>query len=195
MPRRAYIIHGWDGYPGEGWQLWLRRALQERGFTAKTPAMPDTRRPVIGSWISTLQREIGAPDGETFLIGHSIGAQAICRYLETLSGGEPIGGAVFVAGWTTLTPEAFEEAGDQETARPWLETAIDWRRVKSHCSKFTAIFSDSDPFVPLSDADVFHKNLGAEIIIESGKGHFSGSDGITELTSALATVLNYAKAG
>lgn len=103
---------------------------------------------------------------------------------------------MFVAGWVTLTSAAYEQKGDEETAKPWLETPIDWERVKSHAANFAAIFSDNDPFVPLADAEVFReKLLNAEIIIEHEKGHFSGSDGVTELPSALDTVLKQAATG
>ena len=37
------------------------------------------------------------------------------------------------------------------------------------------------------------KKVGAEIIVEHNKGHFSGSDGIKELPSLLDAVLKIAK--
>ena len=194
-PKRAFIIHGWDGYPEEGWLPWLKKELEARGFTAVTPAMPNPRKPVISAWVSFLREQIGTPDAETFLVGHSIGAQAVLRYLETLNTDERIGGAVFVAGWVTLTPDAYEQEGDEETAKPWLETPIDWEKAKSHTANFTAIFSDNDPFVPVADAGVFREKLGAEVITEKGKGHFSGSDGVTELPSALEAILNFTENG
>ena len=56
-----------------------------------------------------------------------------------------------------------------------------WDEVRKHASGFVAIFSDNDPFVPLTETDLFREKLGAEIIMEHGKGHFSGEDGIKEL--------------
>ena len=103
-----------------------------------------------------------------------------------------IGGAVFLAGWTHLTDEAYETEEDEKIAKPWLETPLDWTKIKSHSNKFIGIFSDDDPLVPISDAAVFKDNLAAEIIIEHGKGHFSGSSGIKELLSALESVLRIA---
>jgi len=195
MAERIFIIHGWDGYPEEGWFPWLKKELEARGFTAVAPAMPNPRKPTIPEWVSFLQQRIGIADEQTFLVGHSMGAQAILRYLETLDGAERVSLAMFVAGPVTLTPAAYVEEGDEETAKPWLETPIDWGKVRLRAKKFIAIFSDNDPFVPLADADIFRQQLDAEIIIEHGKGHFSGSDGITELPSALAAVLKHAAAG
>ena len=67
-----------------------------------------------------------------------------------------------------------------------------WEKIKSRADKFIGVFSDDDPVVPISDAEIFEKNLGAKIIIEHGKEHFSGSSGIKELPSALGAVLEIA---
>ncbi len=190
MAKRACIVHGWGGSPTEGGFPWLKRELEARGFRVVVLDMPDTDHPTISAWVARISKEVGIPDEETFLIGHSIGAQAVIRYLEKIA--SRIGGAVLVAGWVTLTPAAYAGEGDEEIARPWLETPIDWAKARSHAGRFTAIFSDNDPFVPLSDAEVFRKNLGAKIIIEPGKGHFSGDDGITELPSVRDAVLEHA---
>lgn len=97
-----------------------------------------------------------------------------------------------MAGWAHLTDEAYETEEDEEIAKPWLETPLDWAKIKFHTNKFVGIFSDDDPLVPISDAKIFESNLGAKIIIEQGKGHFSGSSGIKELPSALEAILEIA---
>ena len=38
-------------------------------------------------------------------------------------------------------------------------------------TQFVAIFSDNDPFVPLSEEKLFKSELGAQIIVLHGKGH------------------------
>lgn len=193
MPRRIFIIHGWDGHPGEGWLPWLKLKLEARGFLAATLAMPNPRRPVIDEWVSAIRKAVGAADPDTFLVGHSIGAQAILRYVESLPDDQRIGGAVFVAGWVTLAPAAYEQEGDEETAQPWMETPINWDRIKSHAGGFTAIFSDDDPYVPIADVEVFREKLGADIIIEHEKGHFSGGEGMAELPGVFDAVLKRAE--
>ena len=100
-----------------------------------------------------------------------------------------IGGAAFLAPWVHLIDAAYETAEDADIAKPWLETPIAWDKVKLHSKKFTAIFSDDDPLVPLSDSKIFKEKLGAKIIVEHNKGHFSGNSGIKELPSLLEAVL------
>lgn len=191
--KRVFIIHGWDGYPEEGCFPWLKKELESKGFTVYNPAMPKPLSPRIEAWVSFLGKQIGIPDEETFLLGHSIGAQTILRYLESLKDGQKVGGVVLLAGWTHLSNEAYEDEGDVEIAKAWLETPIDWQKIRSRGKKFTAIFSDDDPLVPLSDSEIFKEGLGATIITEHQKGHFSGSDGITELPSARDAILEMAQ--
>jgi len=189
MNKRVFIIHGWDGYPEEGCFPWLKRELESRDFMVFAPAMPEPETPKIDVWVSYLNEQVGTPDEDTFLFGHSIGAQTILRYLESLDEGIKIGGAVFLAGWIHLTDEAYETEEDIQIAKPWLETPLNWDKIKSHTAKFIALFSDDDRLVPLSDAEIFKEKLPAEIIIEHAKDHFSGSSGIKELPSALEALL------
>jgi len=189
MQKRVFIIHGWDGYPEEGCFSWLKKELEKRGFTVFNPSMPGPLNPQIDTWVSFLRDQVGIPNKETILFGHSIGAQTILRYLESLNKDEKVGGAVFLAGWTHLTDEAYETEEDAKIAKPWLEIPLNWDKIKSHSDNFVGIFSDDDPLVPISDAKIFENKLGAKIIIEHGKEHFSGSSGIKELPSALKSIL------
>jgi len=52
-----------------------------------------------------------------------------------------------------------------------------------------AIFSDNDPFVLPENQKSWKEKVGAEIIVEHNKGHFTESDGVVSLPSALEAVL------
>jgi hypothetical protein len=115
----------------------------------------------------------------------------VLRYLETLED-KKIGGAVLVAGWLMrLTGDLSKE--EIAIARPWIETPIDYQKVKRSCPSIVAIFSDNDPYVYIDNKKLFEERLGATTVVEHQKGHFSGSDGVTELPSALNSVLEMAK--
>lgn len=189
--RRVFIIHGWDGYPEEGWFPWVKRELEKRGFEVSVPAMPDPEGPKIDAWVGYLSEVVGKPDEQTYFVGHSIGCQTILRYFEGLPAGVKVGGAVFVAGWLILGDSETKE--EKEIGRPWVETPIDFEKVRQRTNKFVSIFSDDDEVVPSENKDMLEKELGARTILEHNKGHFSGSDGVTELPSALEAVLEMAK--
>jgi len=192
--KKAYIIHGWGGHPDEHWMPWLQRELENNGFKVSVPQMPDTNKPKIKAWVSKLAEVAGNPDGDTYFVGHSLGCKAILRYLETLNENIKIGGVVFVAPWIKLDRKtAEEEKGESiRIAKSWQENPIDFKKAKMHSRKFFAIFSDDDPYVPLSQADLISKELDADIAIEKEAGHFTANDGITELPVVLEELLKMA---
>lgn len=172
--KRVYIIHGWGGYPAECWFPWLSVELEKRGIQVEVPQMPNADTPRIDEWVSHLEKLIGTPDKETYLVGHSIGVQTVLRYVERA--GSTVGGVLAVAGFFTLSDEAFDDEEDREIAKPWLETPIDNEKVKANAARITAIFSDDDPYVPLENVEYFAQRLDAKTITEKGKGHLGGSD-------------------
>ncbi len=197
MAKRVFIIHGWDGYPEEGWFPWLKTELESRGFGVFVPQMPKPEEPRIGNWVPALAEAVDQADEGTYFVGHSMGCQTIIRYLETLPAEVKVGGAVFVAGFfKELTNIGDDEEIGQEEAKEvadhWLKTPIDWDKVKSHLNKSVAIFSNNDPYVPASNYNDFKDKLSSEIVIEHQKGHFSGGEGVTELPIVLESILKIA---
>ncbi len=188
MRKRVFIIHGWGGSPQNCWFPWLKNELEKKGFAVQVLSMPHSENPTITGWVNYLVNAVGEPDKNTFFVGHSIGCQTILRYIEQLQ--KPIGGVVCVAGFFKLLHLATNE--EKEIAKPWLETRMDFKKIKELVNKIVAIFSDDDPLVPISDAKIFESKLGAKIIIEHGKEHFSENSGIEELPSALEAVLEIA---
>jgi predicted alpha/beta hydrolase family esterase len=124
-----------------------------------------------------------------YFVGHSIGCQTILRYIEQLPTEVKVAGVILVAPWMTLMNQSPEEV---EIAGPWIETSIDFEKVKTHTQKFVTIFSDDDPCVPIENKNLFEERLGAETILEHNKGHFSGSDGITQLPSVFRALMSLA---
>jgi hypothetical protein len=176
MPKRVFIIHGWGGHPKEGWFPWLKKELQMRGFAVQVPSMPDPEEPKIETWIPFLSQLVGQADKNTFFVGHSIGCQTIIRYLQTLPDGVKIGGAVFVAGWYNLRNLETEE--EKRIAGPWVNEPRDDKKIRQAVNHVIAIFSDNDPYVIPENQKSWKELVGAKIILEHKKGHFSGNDGI-----------------
>ncbi|MCX6715781.1 MAG: NYN domain-containing protein, partial [Candidatus Taylorbacteria bacterium] len=93
--KRVVIVHRWSGGPNDDWRPWLKNELEKNGCEVFVPEMPDTEAPIIEKWVNCLSKIVGVPDSNTYFIGHSIGCQAILRYLETVN--TLVGGAIFVA--------------------------------------------------------------------------------------------------
>ncbi|OGY99416.1 MAG: hypothetical protein A2945_00990 [Candidatus Liptonbacteria bacterium RIFCSPLOWO2_01_FULL_52_25] len=175
MQKRVFIVHGWEGYPEEGWFPWLKKELEANGFAVFVPQLPKPEEPRIKAWVSKLSEVVGAPDRQAYFVGHSIGCQTIARYLETLLEGVMAGGAVFVAGFFKRLTGLEEDDLVRDVAKEWLTTPIDLQKVKAHLGKSIAIFSDDDPYVPAENQGDFREKLGSKVIALSGGGHFSGS--------------------
>ncbi|MFA5124738.1 MAG: alpha/beta fold hydrolase [Patescibacteria group bacterium] len=184
MAPKVFIVHGWDGSPQDCWLPWLKSKLEEEGIIVQSLSMPHPENPTIADWVNQLADAVVDPDKDTYFVGHSIGCQAILRYVEQLP--KPIGGIVCVAGWFRLPYLSTDE--EKEIAHPWLETLMDFDRIKQRAGKIIAIFSDNDPDVDLGDKELFEKNLNAKTIVEHEKGHFSDDAGVTDLPSALVAV-------
>ena len=188
---KAILIHGWEGNPRNCWFPWLKKELEKKNFKVVVPKMPNSDEPKINLWVSKLKDVVDFPDEETYFVGHSIGCQAIMRYLETLPEKTKIGGIVFVAGFFNLP--FLETKEEKEIAKPWLNNRINTDKIKMLTKNIVAIFSDDDQDVPLSDSKLFKERLNAKIIIEHNKGHFSDDAGIKELPVVLNKILKMEK--
>jgi len=170
--KKVIIVHGWGGSSEDNWVPWIKQELKNRGFDAVALDMPNTEKPEIKKWVGFLKSNVKSLDENTFFIGHSVGCQAILRYLEKMN--KKVGGVVLVAPWMHLDKKTIEEEGEESVkiSKPWMETPIDFKKVKK-LSKFVCILSDNDPYVPLSDAKLFKKELNAEIVVEHKEEHFT----------------------
>jgi len=181
--QRAFIIHGWEGNPDEGWMPWLRAELEKQGWKVESPLMPHRFRPKLNEWLETLSQLVGQPDEQTYFVGHSLGCYTILKYLENLPDETKVGGVVMVAGF----------AGNLKRSFPILDeyyaSGLDWAKVRAHCHNFTAIFSTRDDYVHVQSAAEFERELGAKIIENNEWKHFSGIEGITELPEVLSALV------
>lgn len=182
--KRVYLIHGWNGAPDEGWRPWLQSELKQREFTVFNLSMPSPAYPKQHEWVEHMQQEIGVPDEETYLVGHSLGSVAILRYLEALGVSERIGGAILVAGFT-------DDLGIEALSNFFL-TPLHWEKIQRAAETFVSIQSDNDPYNLQIYNEEFKKYLNAEIFVEHDKKHFSGNDGVIELPIAFETLLKIA---
>lgn len=176
--KKVYLIHGWGGNQNsEAWFSWLRKELENGGIKLEIPEMPDTENPKIESWVNKLGEIVKEFNENTFFIGHSIGCQTIMRYLESREG--KIGGIIFIAPWTHLQNLSGKE--EEKIAKPWLGKPINFDKVKSFTDNVIVIFSNNDPYVPLSEKDIFKEKLNAEVIIKNNEGHFNETKEIKEI--------------
>lgn len=177
---KIYIVHCWDGTKDDEWYPWLDKKIRNNNNEVIRFNMPDTANLNIESWVSELEKQVKRLDENTYFVGHSIGCQTIMRYLEKTDV-KKIGGILFVAPWLDLLPEAVSDEESYNIAQHWINTPIDFEKIRSVTNKITCIFSDNDYFVSLGQEKRFKELLHAKTLIVKDKGHISADDGIKEL--------------
>ena len=188
--KTAIIAHGWSGSPDEPMLKWVRQSLQGKGYTVIAPSMPHPDTPTIEDWVECLTDNAPVLNESVCFIGHSVGCQTILRYLETIPEGTKVGTVVLIAPWVDLTVENLDEEEEESVARPWMDTPIDFEKVKTHIKKIVVIFSTDDPYVPLeSNKQLLEEKLDAKTIILENKGHFTESDDVVDLPELLEEIL------
>lgn len=184
--KKVFIIHRWSGGANDDWRPWLKNELEQKGYEVIMPEMPNHDEPEITTWVSYLNEIVINPDENIFFIGHSIGCQAIMRYLQTLPENTKIGGAVFVAGWFNLA--GLEDEGEDvvNIAKPWIETPINFDHVKKVCTNINVLISSNEPYNYIDEnKKTFENMLNAKVEIIEDKGHFTTDDGVTKLPEIL----------
>lgn len=169
------LIHRWGATPESDWYPWLQAELSEQKIHLQIPTMPDSNHPAIETWIETISSVTPKPTASTFYIGHSVGVQAILRYIERLPEKVKVGGILSVAGWLKLQNLSIDE---QIVAKPWLHRPIDYSKIISHTKNILALFSDNDPNVSVENTQLFNDAVQAQITVLPQRGHFTQDEGI-----------------
>ncbi len=183
--KKLIIVHGWEGYPEEGWFPWLREEMEKQGWEVKVPVMPNPAQPEQARWVPYLGTIAGKVDKNTFMVGHSLGCITILRFLERLQEDTSIGGTVLVAGFDN--PLKYKEL------KNFFHDPILWVQIKKKCKNFVTIHSEDDPFVPVENSTSFKEKLDSKTDVVNGFRHFSGSHGITSVPIVLEELLDISK--
>jgi uncharacterized protein len=168
--KKVFIIHGFDGSPNGAWRPWLMAELEKQDIYACALSMPKPQDPIPSEWIAEIARHI---DHEVYLVGHSLGATAILRYLETAPERLDLPGIILVS------PPCKETQNRKIDA--FLNRPFDFKIIKSKIKKCIVIHGDNDPYVPMDHAETCARELDGELIVIPNGGHLNGGAGCFEL--------------
>jgi len=73
-------------------------------WDVRCPKMPDEDSPKYEAWKDKIARELAAMDGEAILVGHSLGASVLLKYLSEEEVERPTAGLFLVASPSTGAP-------------------------------------------------------------------------------------------
>lgn len=142
------------------------RELEKKGYKVWVPDLPGANRPNIQKYIKFInENKDWKFNYETVIIGHSSGAVAALGILQSLPEGVVIEKAVLVA--------AFKDSLNWDALEDLFLEPFDFETIKKHCKKFIFVHSDNDPYIPLDQAKYLTEQLGGELIVKEGHGHFN----------------------
>lgn len=168
--KRAILIHGWEGTPNNEWFPWVKRVLEQQGWHVEVPAMPNTKEPKLAQWMDTLITL--APNEETVLVGHSLAAALILKYLEKPE--VNIKKAIMVAAWDWL----FEDV--KEFHETFFEHGFDYDGIKKKNIPLAIVNSTNDPWIDFDRSKKLAEKISATLVPVENAGHFMAKDGYTE---------------
>ena len=164
--RQALILHGTDATPANNWFAWLKEQLEQDGYKVWLPQLPNSDKPNTETYNKFL---LSNPDfdfnEETIIIGHSSGAVEALSLLQYLPDSIKVK-AVFLV-------SAFRDELGWDALTGLFTEPFDFEKVKTKAEKFVFIHSDNDPYVPLEHAQYLAEQVGGELIVKSGQGHFN----------------------
>ena len=171
---RIYIVHGSFGNPQENWFPWLKKELERLGYEVVVPIFPTPENQSLDSWRKVFFEENPNISSNSIFVGHSLGPAFILNILERID--KQVKACFFVSGFLgKLRNPEFDEIN-----RTFTEREFDWEKIKENCSAFFVFHSDNDPYVPLEKAKELAQNLGTEVTIVQGAGHFNENGGYTK---------------
>lgn len=168
-------------FPGNGdshidtsnWYASVRDDLRNKGYEVFAQDMPDAMMARAIVWLPYMADVIDE-DENVILIGHSSGAVAVLRYLETH---RAIAAIVSGVNYTDLGFVEEKLAGYYSD--PWQ-----WDKIKNNTDWIVQFASTDDPYIPIKESHFIHDQLNTEYYEFSNRGHFE-SKTFKEITSVI----------
>lgn len=162
------------------WYGWMETELSKSGMFSEVVLenMPDPVEAKESIWIPFIKDELQV-DSNTIVIGHSSGAVAAMRLLESCT----LLGCILVSACHTDLGDANERASGYY-ARPWL-----WDSISANAKWILQYHSSDDPFIPKKEADHVAAQLKSEYYCYTNRSHFFRSQDVDDIIDALRSKL------
>ena len=164
--KKALILHGTGNNSQGNWFPWLKSELEREGWKVWVPDLPDSAKPNSKKYNDfILANKDWQFNEESVLIGHSSGAVVILSLLQHLPDDAKVDTCILVS--------SFKDALGLEKLEGLFEEPFDFEKIKQKAKKFIFIHSDNDPYCPLEHPRYLSEQLGGELLIIEGQGHFN----------------------
>ena len=167
--KNALILHGTANNSQGNWFPWLKQELEKRGWKVWVPDLPRAVEPNSKRYNNFILNSDWEFNDESIIVAHSSGAVATLGLLLHLPDKLVIAECILVA--------PFKENLGWPEVKGLFKKPFDFAEIKLRARQFVLIYSDNDPYVPLSHGKYLAKKLGGKLIIKPGQGHFNLEQG------------------
>lgn len=175
---KVFFIHGAYGNGTENWFGWLKDKLESEGYEVIVPVFPTPKDQTLENWRKIFSSYEHLVDEHTIFVGHSLGPSFILDILERVTA--RVKACFFVAGFCDLLGHEIDEIN-----RSFVDRDFNWENIKKNCEQFYVINSDNDPYVDVMLGKELACNVGVEMTLREGKGHFNKAADMTEFDELL----------
>ncbi len=188
-PKKPSILlaHGLGKTSDESWLKWFKKKY-ENDYNVIAPDFPNPDNPKLDKWLFEIEKHKDLLDENSILIGQSLGAPTVCKFLEKNK--INIGKLILVAPApckydkkdfdiinSKLTGNAFDAAKKYVD-----ELDLDLSKAKKHAKESVIFFSKDDPYTcDFKKRLEQYSRLKAKVVLFEDKGHFNESNGVLEL--------------
>ena len=172
---KFYLVPRWAGNIHSDWYDWVTAEIKSKyQIEIYRLNMPDWHEPNVETSLQYLCSIISEIDENTFFIGHSVGCQAILRYLNKKFTESPhlkIGGFLFVAAWFTVDKPWI-------SLKPWMNNQdINLGLIANNVLHKKVVLSDNDPFTSnyTENKKFWETSMNAHVEICPNQLHFNRS--------------------
>ena len=170
---KIYLVPRWAGNIHSDWYDWLELLIREKyQIEIKRLEMPDWNEPDIEKSLNYLIKNVPEINENTFFIGHSVGCQAILRFIDNKAKQNKnltVGGFLFVAGWFSVDKPWI-------SLKPWINIEDLNTDLISEIIKFKkVVISDNDPFTSdyLENKQLWENKFTTNVTIIPNGQHFN----------------------
>ena len=155
-----------DTHITENWFSYIAEKLEKLGLDVIAKDMPDPDLAREEFWLPFIEQQT-KKDEDLILIGHSSGAVAVLRYLETHK-----------CRLAILVGVCHTDLGSEHEARSgYFSKEWRWNTIKNNADKIIIFASRDDPYIPIIEPVFIKEKLDAEYHEYKDEGHFGGDKG------------------
>lgn len=144
-----------------GWQQWLAAKLTDADVLL--PTMPNSLNAVYDEWKVYFEKLVPLLQDDVRLIGHSLGAMFLAKYLNENVLEKPVRQLVLLAG-------GYDDESNEDLGSFKVESAVN---VPKSAQQVYLFHSTDDPVVPYAELAKFRRDMpNATVRTFTDKGHF-----------------------